>query len=146
MTTSGTSSSHEDDGLPFTHPTLPIIFLFVAGLLVGVILILRNCCTHQLLPHHIQKRIARGGLLGRKRKDKNAEEREPILPQYKKSNGQYNPQQQQSLAYGSIADTRLFDDLDQEMRRRKEKNGKSPKLRMFPHIKEINKRNIIIKP
>jgi len=72
------------DLLPFSHPTAPLILLFVVGAVVGLVLALRNCCTKQLLPHHLQKRLARGGV-GRmlhrgKRKKVVDEESVPFIP------------------------------------------------------------------
>lgn len=114
-------SSDDEPFVPFSDPILPLILLFGAGLLVGIIIALRNCCTTQLLPHHIQKKIARGGILGGRKKDK--EETLPFI--------------QQPSPYGttSVASTRLFEDLYRETSKRKEKSGRPPKL---PKVKKIS--------
>lgn len=112
--------------LPPDSPLIPIIILLVIGLIIGFILAVRNCCTRQLLSHHVQKKIARGGTLSKNpsfisthnhiNNNKN-KEKEPFIKQ---------PQD-----YGSIAATRLFEDLYAALSRRKEKSGKPSKLRML---------------
>lgn len=101
--------------IPPDSPFVPIIILLVAGLVIGFILAIRNCCTRQLLSHHIQKKIARGGI------NTNNKEKDPIV--------KHNPPD-----YGSIAATRLFEDLYAALSRRKEKSGKPARLRMLYNL------------
>eukprot|EP00026_Physarum_polycephalum_P008192 Phypoly_transcript_08271.p1 GENE.Phypoly_transcript_08271~~Phypoly_transcript_08271.p1 ORF type:complete len:376 (+),score=53.06 Phypoly_transcript_08271:207-1334(+) len=110
--------------LPPTSPLALIIVLFAIGLLIAFIIAMRNCCSKQLLSHHMHKKIARGGEVKVRGKE--------YVPVPQQASGK---QSGSGGDYGTMAATRLFEDLYAALSRRKEKSGHPPKL---PKAKKIS--------
>jgi hypothetical protein len=87
-------TGNDEPYIPPNHPLSIVIILFVIGLLIGFFIVMRNCCSKQLLSHHMHNKIARGGPKGR-RKEKSKD----TLPIYQ--------QQANKQDYGSTNSTLL---------------------------------------